>query len=251
VNSGRAAVTVATVAVFAVLPVAPPSGQVWVLGALIGLAVIAGLSGDAVAVHTAAFCALTTLLIGTVGAMRWPLPLVLALAIYGGVAALYAPARLGFGWLRRGGFGAPVRRLVWLTVVVSAAALVAWYHLARPDVAMFRARIQSLPLAVLPLAAIGFATVNAAAEEAVYRGVIQYALEGSIGLGVAALLLQALAFGLAHIHGFPSGGAGVTLAGMYGLMLGIVRRRAGGMLAPWAAHVCADLVIFGILVTLG
>jgi hypothetical protein len=241
-------VTVATVAVFALLPLVRASGHAWVIGALIGLAVTAGLLGDVVAAHTAAFCALVALLIGTVGATGWPLPLVLALTIYGGVAGLYAPARVGFGWLRRGSFGPPVRRLVWLTVLVSASALVVWYQLARPDVAMLRARIAPLPLVVVPLAGIGFATVNAAAEEAVYRGFIQCALESSIGLGVAALLLQALAFGLAHINGFPRGAAGVVLAFVYGLMLGIVRRRAGGMFAPWAAHVCADLVIFGILV---
>ena len=242
-----AAVTVAIVAVFALLPLVPPSGHVWGIGALIALAIVAGLSGDMLAAHTAAFCALTVSLIGTVGA--WPLPLVLALAIYGGVAAVYAPARLGLSWLRRGSFGPPVRRLVWLTVLVSASALVAWYELARPDVGVLRARIQPLSLVSLPLAAIGFATVNAAAEEGVYRGVIQYALESSIGFGVTALLLQSLAFGVAHINGFPSGGAGVGLACVYGLMLGIVRRRADGMLAPWVAHVCADLVIFAILVT--
>ena len=242
--------TVATVTVFGLLPLVSLSGHAWVIGALISLAVTAGLLGDARTAHTAAFCALTALLIGTVGATGWPLPLVLALTIYGGIAGLYAPARLGFGWLRRGSFGPAVRQLVLLTVLVSTSALVVWYQLARPDVAMLRARIQPLPLVVLPLAAVGFATVNAAAEEAVYRGFIQCALESSIGLGVAALLLQALAFGLAHINGFPSGGPGVVLACVYGLMLGIVRRRADGMFAPWVAHVCADLVIFGILVIL-
>jgi hypothetical protein len=33
----------------------------------------------------------------------------------------------------------------------------------------------------------------------------------------------------------------------YGLMMGVVRRRAGGMFAPWAAHVLTDVVIVGIV----
>jgi len=243
-------VTVATVTVFALLPLVSLSGHAWVIGALISLAVIAGLLGDVLTAHTAAFCALTALLIGTVGATGWPLPLVLALTIYGGVAGLYAPARLGFGWLRCGSFGPPVRQLVLLTVLVSACALVVWYRLAGPDVSMFGARIRPLPLLVLPLAALGFAAVNAAAEEAVYRGFIQCALEDALGVGTAALLLQAAAFGVLHINGFPRGAAGIVLAFVYGLLLGTIRRRAGGMFAPWVAHVCADLVIFGILVIL-
>jgi membrane protease YdiL (CAAX protease family) len=248
---GRVAVTVAIVTVFALLPLLPLSGHVWVIGALISLALIAGLLGDVLAAQMAAFCALTGLLIGSVGATRWPLPLVLALTIYGGGARLYAPARRGFGWLRRGGFGPPERRLVLLTVLVSAVGLIIWYRLAHPDVAAFRTRIPSLPLALLAVAGLTFATVNAAAEEAVFRGVIQWTLESSVGAGVAALLLQALAFGLWHVKGFPRGGAGVVLAFVYGLMLGVIRRQAGGMLAPWAAHVGADLTIFGILVAVG
>lgn len=34
---------------------------------------------------------------------------------------------------------------------------------------------------------------------------------------------------------------------VYGLMLGAIRRRSMGMLAPWLAHVAADIVIFAIL----
>jgi len=245
----RAALTVAIVVVFAAFPLIPPQGHAWAIGALVSLAFVAGLLGDALAAHTAAFCALAALLIEVVGPAGWPLPLVFALVLYGGLAALYAPARNAFAWVRLGSFAPEVRWLVLFTVLVSASALVVWYQLARPDVSMFRARIRPLPLLVLPLAGLGFATVNAAAEEAVYRGFIQCALESSIGFGAAALLLQALAFGLWHINGFPRGGAGVVLAFVYGLMLGMIRRRAGGMLAPWAAHVCADVVIFSILVT--
>jgi len=40
----------------------------------------------------------------------------------------------------------------------------------------------------------------------------------------------------------------VALAAVYGLMLGAMRLRSGGLLAPWIAHVLTDLVIFVLIV---
>jgi membrane protease YdiL (CAAX protease family) len=80
--------------------------------------------------------------------------------------------------------------------------------------------------------------------------VILHALDRSLGPGFAALLLQALAFGAIHIRGFPRGWIGVGLACIYGLLMGVIRRRAGGMFAPWIAHVFTDVVIAGIVLLL-
>jgi membrane protease YdiL (CAAX protease family) len=74
-------------------------------------------------------------------------------------------------------------------------------------------------------------------------------LEATIGLRIAGLVLQAVAFGALHVTGFPRGWVGVALATIYGLMMGAVRRRSGGMLAPWIAHVLTDVVIVGIILT--
>jgi membrane protease YdiL (CAAX protease family) len=61
-------------------------------------------------------------------------------------------------------------------------------------------------------------------------------------------VLQAASFALLHfVSGFPGGCWGLAMTFVYGLMLGTIRRRAQGMLAPWLAHVCADLTIFAIL----
>jgi membrane protease YdiL (CAAX protease family) len=93
-----------------------------------------------------------------------------------------------------------------------------------------------------------FAMLNGALEELVYRGVLLSALDAALGASALSLALQAIAFGAMHIHGFPSGAAGVGLASIYGLMLGLVRRQARGMLGPWLAHVLADVTIGAILV---
>ena len=58
-----------------------------------------------------------------------------------------------------------------------------------------------------------------------------------------------------HIRVLRAGGVllillGIGLACIYGLLMGVIRRRAGGMFAPWIAHVFTDVVIAGIVVFL-
>jgi membrane protease YdiL (CAAX protease family) len=63
-----------------------------------------------------------------------------------------------------------------------------------------------------------------------------------------SLLVQAWLFGALHYReGFPNGAWGLVMTAVYGIMLGVLRRRSQGMLAPWAVHVFADCVIFTIL----
>jgi hypothetical protein len=40
----------------------------------------------------------------------------------------------------------------------------------------------------------------------------------------------------------------VALASVYGVSLGALRVRSGGLMAPFIAHVCADAVIFVLIV---
>ena len=93
-----------------------------------------------------------------------------------------------------------------------------------------------------------FSLLNAAVEEVVYRGVVMDALDQSIGAGTLSLVGQAAAFGVFHIIGFPRGWIGVGLAFVFGIMMGLIRRLSGGLLAPWAAHVCTDVVVVSMVV---
>src|SRR5262245_25111137 len=49
---------------------------------------------------------------------------------------------------------------------------------------------------------------------------------------------------------FPCRWLGVGLACIFGLFMGVIRRRAGGMFAPWIAHTFTDVVIAGIVLLL-
>ncbi|MEZ5365117.1 MAG: CPBP family intramembrane glutamic endopeptidase [Bryobacterales bacterium] len=104
-----------------------------------------------------------------------------------------------------------------------------------------------MPLWAYPLAAVVFAVGNAAIEELAFRGIVMGELDTVFGPGALPVVLQALVFGAAHfVRGFPNGWLGLAMATAYGLMLGALCRRTGGLLAPWAAHVAADLTIFAL-----
>ncbi|QBI18821.1 CPBP family intramembrane metalloprotease [Egibacter rhizosphaerae] len=140
-----------------------------------------------------------------------------------------------------------------VTILASASALLAWAWLADLDTPVRRAfleQLNELPIWVVAAWLVAFPLVNAAVEEIIYRGVVQGALQQTLGKATWAVLLQAVVFGGAHYHGNPGGFAGVVLATGYGAMLGVIRLRSRGLLAPWIAHVCADITIAVVLLSL-
>jgi len=217
-----------------------------------GLAALLGLSlllREPAAVHLA----LLTALMGGWHWARiwppfWPFGPLAPLVAYGLIAAAVPRLRRGVGWLRRGEFDTTVWWLVGITVVGSSVGLLLWYFILHPDLSHFLGSIPDWHPALLALGGLGFSLLNAAVEEGIFRGVVMQALEAAFGPGILALIVQALAFGAIHFIGIPNGWLGVGMAAVYGGMLGFIRRRSGGMLAPFAAHVVADVVIFAILV---
>jgi hypothetical protein len=78
-------------------------------------------------------------------------------------------------------------------------------------------------------------------------GLILTHLSRAVGVW-PALLAQAGGFGALNLHGYPNGPVGVALTGSYGVLLGLLRVRARGLLACWIAHALADAVIFAFIV---
>lgn len=174
-----------------------------------------------------------------------------AFAIYAVVVRRVRWLRGAAAWFRPGALGRGILAIVAGIAAVSAAALLAWYAITRPDLAdVVRTFVPEQPLWLLVIGALVFALVNAAIEEAAYRGVLLSALEAVLGRGAAPIVLQAVAFAALHVHGLPRGSAGVGLALVYGVALGALCRKAGGLLAPWLAHALTDVVIAGIVLAL-
>lgn len=180
--------------------------------------------------------------------LSWPLAILAPLAVYAAVVGLLQPLRHSVGWLHGGAIDSGVLGLMLATIAISALSLIGWVAWAKPDIARHLALIPELPVWAYPFAGIGFAIANAVMEEAVFRGVIMEALDSAFGADYRSVVLQAVPFAALHyLAGFPSGWLGFVMVLVYGVMLGVIRRRSSGMLGPLIAHVGADMSIFAIL----
>ena len=141
-------------------------------------------------------------------------------------------AELWHTWLQLGRRTPELPWLLVLIVVVTTCALVPWQQLfdGRPPQAYVDAAA-GRPLWLLIIAGVGFSPVNALVEEAVFRGALQTALQQVAG-PVVAVVVQAVAFGTRHVLGVPVGIVGAVMAGSWGLLLGLLRWRTRGLLAP-------------------
>lgn len=173
--------------------------------------------------------------------------------LFGLAVVVYMVAASRLPWLRE---VAPWRR-VWscnsrqgavgaVFGLVAGLVLWAWYE-GRPE---NLADIIDLTRdwSIWTLASVGVlaAVVNAVVEEAVYRGIVKDSLESVLRPGSTTLVLQAAVFAALHFpSGILQGLAGVGLAFLYGLVLGLLRRRSGGLAVPVIAHTVTDLVIVG------
>jgi hypothetical protein len=231
-------------------PLVPTNAAIAAASGILVLAMLAWYKRCPAAAPFSVFCVVCFSLI-FFGVRYFPVILALGLLGYAGVMRSVPWLRGTATWVRWGSFDAGVCLLSVGAWLLAAVALLSWYLLLHPNIAdIVKAYVPALPLGLLIAGGLIFAMLNAAVEEAAYRGVFLHALDRSLGPGFAALLLQALAFGAIHIRGFPRGWLGVGLACIFGLFMGAIRRRSGGMFAPWIAHVFTDLVIAGIVVLL-
>ncbi len=247
-HAGVSALLLAAFALVCVMPVVPGTWHAPMAAAGVLLLVITAATRDHEAVALSLFCAI--LLAGVlVNPWRgWPMGLLLPLLVYVLLVGMIPSLRRAVGTPSWGRLDRVTVAFSVVTVVGSSAALVLWYRLARPDIADVRAMVPSLPGWMMPLAGLGFAVVNAVMEETIWRGILWRLLSRAVPSVWVVIAAQAASFGLIHIHGFPRGWAGVGMAALYGLFLGLIRHRAGGLGPPIVAHVFADVTIFAILV---
>jgi uncharacterized protein len=237
--------------------IAGATGAIFLLPAWLGATILTVVLGAALVTSNRPVVGVAGVFLATVGLAKlpyagtWPLPGAIALLGFGALAWIAPSWRSQWRWLERGRLDRRVFVAVLASVAVASTALLVWYLALRPDVSDIRSTmLPAWPVWTLVLGGIAFSMVNAAVEEALYRGLLLAALDRCLTSGIAALILQAAAFGLLHVHGFPRGAAGVGLAAVYGLMMGYLRRATGGMVAPWLGHVLTDVAIVTILVLL-
>jgi membrane protease YdiL (CAAX protease family) len=249
-SAGARLITLGVFAFFAIYLFIQRATPGWLLAAFF-LFTLAALCLRAVQpFHLSLFCTLWLLIpLLTPALSKWPLYKVAPLVVYGGVLGVSQRLRKSVLWFRPGRLGFDIWLLGSLVVVVSTGALVAWNLICRPDLGPNRVNIPPMPLWLLPLTGVAFALLNSAVEEAIFRGIFLQALDSAVGAGTISLVIQAVFFGWLHYSeiGFPKGLAGVAMASLYGLLLGYLRYRSQGMLAPWLAHAGTDIAVFTIV----
>jgi membrane protease YdiL (CAAX protease family) len=230
------------------IPLLPDSWAVVMSLAVVGATAIAWIRRCRIAAPLGLFCAVCLMMI-VAGIRYTQVSLGAGLLAYTWATQRSEWLRGSAAWIKRGRLDTDVWLLVGGSAVIAAVALGAWYSIFKPDLTdIVEAYVPAAPVSLLILGGVLFSMLNAAIEEGAYRGVIQNGLEATLGVGTAALCLQAAAFGAVHMRsGFPRGWIGVGLASVYGLMMGVIRRRSDGMLGPWIAHVLTDVVIVSII----
>jgi len=245
--SGSLIICISLVAFF--VAVVTPGESIWTAGFFVLLMLVSFFGGSSQAVNLSLFFFAVTAAPLVSSLFRgWPFSLLVPLIVYFMIALSVPKLRLSLSWLRPGYFGKDILVLVAATAAISGIALYLWNYALRPDLSRHLAYIPPVPFWSYPFLGLGFAVLNAAMEEAAFRGIVMQSTDSAFGPGVFSLLSQAGLFGALHfLQGFPRGAWGFGMAFIYGIMLGHIRRKSRGMLAPWFAHVCADLVIFAIL----
>ena len=86
------------------------------------------------AIHAVLLCMMFALPLLIPALRPWPLYQLAPLTVYAVIVAAVPPLRRGVGWLRVGRLDGVVLGWTAAVIVVSSAALVLWFLLARPDV---------------------------------------------------------------------------------------------------------------------
>ena len=249
-KAGERIITLGVIGFFAIYLAMHRATPSWLIATFLLLALTALCARAVQPLHLCLFCTLWLLIPPLLPPLsKWPLYKVTPLVVYAGVVGSSHHLRKSVLWIRPGRLGLDIWLLVSLAVVVSSAALLVWTLVCRPDLGPSRENIPTMPLWLLPLAGVAFALLNSAVEEAIFRGIFLQALDSAIGAGTSSLVIQAVFFGWLHYSeiGFPKGLAGVAMASVYGLLLGYLRYRSQGMLAPWLAHAGTDIAVFTIV----
>jgi membrane protease YdiL (CAAX protease family) len=249
-KAGERLITLAVVGFFVIYLSMHRATPGWLLATFLLLTFTALCTRAVQPFHLCLFCTLWLLVPLLMPLLsKWPLYKVTPLVVYGGIVCVSHNLRKSVLWIRPGRLGVDIWLLVSIIVVVSSAALLVWTLVFRPDLGPSRDNIPTMPFWLFPLAGMAFALVNSAVEEAIFRGIFLQALESAVGVGIISLVIQAVIFGWLHYSeiGFPKGLAGVAMASVYGLLLGYLRYRSRGMLAPWLAHIGTDIAVFTIV----
>lgn len=181
--------------------------------------------------------------------LPWPWAFILPILVYLLIVLPVPEFRKRINWLKTGSIDKKTLLIMIPTILVSSVALIAWYILAKPDISDLKSMVPSGSVALLLVIGLLFSVFNSLWEEIILKGILWNDMEDVFGNTLILILFQGILFGVMHWNGFPRGVTGAVLAGIYGILIGFIRKSSKGLLAPVVTHFFADAVIFGILIS--
>jgi len=177
----------------------------------------------------------------------WPFFWLVPLVFYGAFVAAYSPLRRTFSRPRIGVLSRSNCVTAAAMTALTVAGIFAFQHFAQPDLQSYRAAMPFDSLGGRYGAWILFPLINATLEELVYRGILFDGIASQWNQHIT-ILATGLLFGIGHLQGYPPGPTGAALATAFGIAMGILRTRSGGITLPIVAHIFADAAIYALLV---
>lgn len=178
----------------------------------------------------------------------WPWVWLVPLFGYAVVVVCVPSLRQRPAWLRPGRCPFPLLLATFGIMVLTTATLLSYQWLMTPDLSHHPAAAVFASFGHLVVAVIAFPIANAMLEEVVFRGVLFDAVRPQWGAW-GALTITSILFGLGHLDGYPPGIIGAVLAGVFGLLMGVLRLWSEGLLLAIIAHIGADATIVLIVTT--
>lgn len=181
--------------------------------------------------------------------LPWPLSFIVPIFIFFVMVSRFKLTGCEFESLRLGNFNNSTLLIMFPVIVLSSSALIVWSILAKPELSDLQKNLPyNSPLIIIFLGLL-FSVFNAIWEEIIFKGILWNGVKKLSNSFMIVNFFQGLLFGIMHLHGFPSGITGAYLSGIYGLLIGFIREKSNGLLAPIVTHFFADITIFIIIAT--
>lgn len=182
--------------------------------------------------------------------LPWPIAFIFPIILYLLLIMLNNKFKNEIQWLKIGHINKTTIMIMIPTIIISSTALILWVFLCKPDLTDAMKMIPTKSVIGIIIIGLLFSVFNSIWEEIILKGILWNGLELFISNILLINLFQAVLFGVMHFNGFPRGLIGAILAGLYGLLIGFIRKYSKGLLAPMITHFFADATIFGILIFL-
>ncbi len=197
--------------------------------------------------HSLFFLLLSLILQIPLTQYMWIIHLLIASTLYLIILFSFKSLKRSTNWLQPGHINKTI--LFWIIYIIclSSAALILWTSIIHPTTVNYKVEYPNLNILIIILGIIGFSVLNGTLEEFVFRGIFFNGLDNIFNRTIITIFIQAVFFGLLHFEGFPGGALGIGLSTGYGLVLGILRNKSHGLVAPILVHIFTDITIGIIL----